>query len=187
MKLPLQIAFRHVRKSEELEASIREQAARLERSAKRITSCRVVVERPHRHRHDGTYYQVHLDITVPDHEIAVSREAGAHLEAKKVGVAIRAAFDCARRQLEDQARRRRGAVKEHAETPHARVASLSTAAGYGFLETPEGRQVYFHEHSVPNHGFDRLQVGSEVTFVEKEGQKGPQASTVKLVSRHQHL
>ena len=29
--------------------------------------------------------------------------------------------------------------------------------------------------------FDRLRIGSEVTFSEEKGEKGPQATTVKLI------
>ncbi|MGO9847760.1 MAG: cold-shock protein [Methylocella sp.] len=57
---------------------------------------------------------------------------------------------------------------------------------YGFIETSDGREVYFHRNSVLDNAFDRLTVGSEVRFVEEIGQKGPQASTVRLVGKH-HL
>ena len=32
--------------------------------------------------------------------------------------------------------------------------------------------------------FDRLTVGTRVSFVEEPGEKGPQASTVKLLGKH---
>jgi cold shock CspA family protein len=52
--------------------------------------------------------------------------------------------------------------------------------GYGFLATPDGREIYFHRHSVLHPGFDRLAIGTEVRFVEESGEKGPQASTVAI-------
>jgi len=52
---------------------------------------------------------------------------------------------------------------------------------YGFLETPDGREIYFHRNSVLHPGFDRLEIGTEVRFVEELGQEGPQASTVAIV------
>jgi cold shock CspA family protein len=55
---------------------------------------------------------------------------------------------------------------------------------YGFLATPEEREIYFHRSSVLNDAFERLKVGTEVTFAEEEGERGPQATTVKLVGRH---
>jgi cold shock CspA family protein len=59
--------------------------------------------------------------------------------------------------------------------------------GYGFLETPDGRELYFHEHSVLDGGFPELEVGSEVRFIEEPGEKGPQATTVTPVGRHGHV
>jgi cold shock CspA family protein len=68
----------------------------------------------------------------------------------------------------------------HESPPHARVARLFPEDGYGFLETPEGTEVYFHRNSVLDAGFNRLKVGAEVAFVTEEGEKGLQASTVRI-------
>jgi cold shock CspA family protein len=54
--------------------------------------------------------------------------------------------------------------------------------GFGFLEAPDGREVYFHRNSVLE-GFETLEVGSEVRFAEEQGIEGPQASTVSLVGK----
>ena len=54
----------------------------------------------------------------------------------------------------------------------------------GFIETPDGREVYFHRNAVLNDAFDRLTVGSDVRFVENEGVKGSQASTVRVGKHH---
>ncbi len=48
-------------------------------------------------------------------------------------------------------------------------------------------QILFHANSVNNDAFDQLEIGSEVRFVEEEGEKGPQATTVHLIGRHHHL
>ena len=40
--------------------------------------------------------------------------------------------------------------------------------------------MYFQKSSVLKNVFHRLTVGSTVSFVEEPGEKGPQASTVKL-------
>jgi cold shock CspA family protein len=60
------------------------------------------------------------------------------------------------------------------------VSKLFPEQGYGFIETRAGAEVYFHRNSVLNHAFDRLTTGTEVRFVEEEGEKGPQASTVAV-------
>ena len=51
---------------------------------------------------------------------------------------------------------------------------------YGFIEARDGHEVYFQKSSVLNNAFDRLAVGSEVSFAEEPGEKGPQASTVRV-------
>ena len=68
------------------------------------------------------------------------------------------------------------------EFPRGRgvVTQLFPYEGYGFLETEDGLEVYFHRHSVLDAAFDRLEIGSVVRFVEETGIKGPQASTVAL-------
>ncbi len=187
MQLPLQVSFRHMEHSDALEALVREKAARLDTFAGHIMSCRVVVEPAGQHHQHGNLYEVRIDLTVPGEEIAVTREPSEHAEYRDIRVALRDAFDSARRKLEDYVRRRRGAVKALEAAPHARVSQLFPAEGYGFLRTADGREVYFHRHSVLHEAFDRLQVGAEVAFVEEEGQKGPQASTVRPVGAHGHL
>ena len=120
-----------------------------------------------------------IDMTVPGTELVVKRESH-----EDIYVAIRDAFDAARRQLEDYARHQRGDVKTHESSPHARVSKLFREEGYGFLETPDGREIYFHRNSVLNGGFDPLEIGMEVRFAEEPGDEGPQASTVKLIAKH---
>jgi cold shock CspA family protein len=89
-----------------------------------------------------------------------------------------------KRQLEDYARKRRGKVKKHEPPAHGRVFSLNSDEDYGRIETPDERLIYFHRNSVLDNAFDKLEVGSEVRFVEELGERGPQASTVTLVSKH---
>ena len=88
------------------------------------------------------------------------------------------------RQLQDYARRRRGVLKVHERSSHARVTKLFPDEGFGFLKTAEGREIYFHENSVLDAGFSGLKIGAEVRLVEEMGDKGPQATTVTPVSHH---
>ncbi len=187
MQIPLQISFRHMEPSEAIEEQIRERAAKLDTFADHVMSCRVVVEPAGKHHEYGNLYEVRIDVKVPGEEIAVTREPAEHTEYRDIQVALRDAFDSARRKLEDYVRRRRGFVKTLETAPHARVTKLFPDEGYGFLETPDGREIYFHRHSVLHEGFDQLRIGTEVAFVEEEGKKGPQASTVRPVGRHHHL
>ncbi len=182
MKLPLQITFRDMPSSEAVETRIREKAAKLDEFYDRIMSCRVVVEAPHRRHHQGKLYHVRIDLTVPEGEIVASREPHDRHSHEDVYVAIRDAFDAARRQLEDHARRHRAAVKTHEAQPRGRIVRLFPEQGYGFIESVDGREVYFHRNSVLDGAFEKLKVASEVRFAVEEGDQGPQASTVWAVS-----
>lgn len=108
MQVPLQITIRDVDHSEALEARIRGKMEKLEEFFRHITSCRVVVEVPHKHHQHGKQFNVRIDIGVPGSEIVVNRD-----HAEDVYVALRDAFEAAKRQLEDYARRLRGDIKTH--------------------------------------------------------------------------
>ena len=186
MQVPLQVSFRHMEPSAAIEALIREKVARLECASARITGCRVVVEPAGKHHEHGNLYEVRIDLSVPGEEIVVTRAPSAHTAYRDIRVALRDAFDSARRQLADYVRRRQGAVKILETAPHARVSKILPEEGYGFLETPDGREIYFNRHSVLHNGFAQLSIGTEVAFVEEAGKKGPQASTVRPVGKHNH-
>jgi len=188
MQAPLQITFRHMDSSEAVAARIRERAGELERFFDRIISCRVVVECRHPRRRQGNLFRVRVDLKIPGREIAVGRDPAAHHSHEDVYVAIRDAFDAARRALEDHVRERRGEVKLHAVPEHGRIARLLPERDGGFILTSDGNEIYFHRNSVANSGFDKLAVGDEVRFVAQHSESavGPQASTVVPVGKH-HL
>ena len=187
MKLPLQITFRNMEGSDAMKSTIEERAGKLDQVCDRIMSCRVMVEAQHRHRHNGNLYHVRIDLTVPGNELVVSREAHEHHSHTDAYVAIRDAFDAARRQLENYARQRRQDVKTHVEPPHGRISQLFLDEGYGKIETPDKREIYFHRNSVLNGNFEKLEVGAEVSFSEEQGESGPQASTVKITGKHHYV
>jgi len=175
----LQITFRDMEPSVAVEARIREHAAELDRFYDRIVGRRVVVEMPHRHQHQGRLYAVHITLTVPGREIVIGRAPTEHQAHEDVYVAIRDAFEAAKRQLEDHIRRERGETKHHESAGEGWVARLFPERDYGFIDTPDGREIYFHRNSVVDGSFDRLVSGTAVRFVEELGEKGPQASTVR--------
>jgi ribosomal subunit interface protein len=101
MQTPLQITVRDMPHSTALDDHVRAKVAKLEQHFSPITSCRVVAEAPHKHHQHGRQYAVRLDITVPGREIVVNHE-----HDEDIYVALRDAFDAAKRQLEDYARTR---------------------------------------------------------------------------------
>ena len=184
MQLPLQITFRNLEHSDYIEAGVREKAEKLEQFADQITSCRVVVEAPHKHHNKGVIYQVKIDITLPGKEIIVNHHSDEHHAHEDVYVAIRDSFNAARRQLEDYVRQRRGKVKTHETQPHGRIAQLFPYEDYGVIETSDNREIYFHRNSVVNEDFDKLEVGMNVHYAEEMGEKGPQASSIHVEGKH---
>jgi ribosomal subunit interface protein len=178
MQQPIQITFRDMGHSDAAEAYVRDHAAKLEQFDQNIVACKVALEMPHRHRRAGQA-RVRIDLTVPSDEIVVDYSPTAENGEEGLYAAIDQAFDRAIRQLEDYVQRRRWDVKRHESAyREGHVVKLWSYEGFGFIETAEGDEVYFHRNSVLHHGFDRLAVGSRVRFVEEMGERGPQASTV---------
>jgi ribosome-associated translation inhibitor RaiA len=125
MQTPVQISYRNMEPSEAVTARIGEEAAKLHTFYDRITSCRVIVEAPHRHHKWGELFHVRIELGVPGKELVVSHEptpradlshqdetairkhVELHPEHRDVYVAVRDAFGSARRQLQDYVKRRR--------------------------------------------------------------------------------
>jgi len=122
---PVQVSFRKMDVSPRLEEEVRSRAAWLESFYPGIVGCRVVLGIPHRHRRRGRSLHVRIELSLPGEDVIVNHEPaldrtdpsasgkrdeldGRHKDAH---VAIREAFDVARRRLEDAARRQRGDVK----------------------------------------------------------------------------
>ncbi len=197
MILEPQVTFRNVEASTEIEAEVRKEAARLDKFFPRIMSCRVAVEGPAK-PHYGGLYRVRIDLGVPGEELVVERIPNLQAtlervdaekktkryeprrELRDVSRAIHDAFHEMRRRLQDYVRRIQGETKAHEVRNEGTVVRVFPEEGYGFLEA-EGREIYFHRNSVLSGHFDRLRPGSAVRFVEEMGDRGPQASTVKLV------
>jgi Sigma 54 modulation protein / S30EA ribosomal protein len=130
--IPTQITFRGLAHLDDLEAEVRERIDWLEPFYPGIVRCHVLLEVPHRHRRRGRHFHVRIDLTVPGRRpIVVSHDPSLHATLKDVedaaahkdtevdnvyrsgSVAVRQAFDGARRVLEDVAREQRHAVKTH--------------------------------------------------------------------------
>jgi cold shock CspA family protein/ribosome-associated translation inhibitor RaiA len=177
--LPPRIAVRNIALPAETEADVRERVAGLLRYYDRIMSCIVTIDVPQRRRKsDALQYRVHLEIAVPGGKIVINRQPREELRT-----AVQDAFGAARRRLQDYARRQSGVVKAHEPQPVGRVSQYYPLGGYGFIEAPDGHEIYFDHNCVLDGGFDRLDVGTEVHFSEEAGDKGPQATTVMPVAR----
>ena len=56
-----------------------------------------------------------------------------------------------------------------------------TDKGFGFINTDNGKDLFFHSSSVQGAGFDALKEGQKVSYTEGRGPKGPCAENVKAV------
>jgi hypothetical protein len=131
MTLPLQVTFRNMKHSAEVEGWIRAEAEKLETFYHRIIGCRVAIEVPHRHHKKGKPLHIRIDLTLPGKEIVIKREpvanhrtpvygeaaASSHAKVKSphadLELVIHDAFKTAGRRVQDFARRQRGDVKKH--------------------------------------------------------------------------
>jgi cold shock CspA family protein/ribosome-associated translation inhibitor RaiA len=185
MQVPLNVTFRNVLKNAATADLIRKQAAKLDRVCDHIVSCRIAVEKPQEHQRSGNPFRVRIDVTVPpEHEIIVTREAGEGDLHEQLPTVIRDAFAAMRRQLRKLVEKQHRNVKTHPEQELAGVViRLFREQGYGFIKRLNGDEIYFHKNSLLGDDFDHLAIGTGVQWVEEQGDKGPQASTVRIVDK----
>jgi cold shock CspA family protein len=62
------------------------------------------------------------------------------------------------------------------------ISQLFAEEGYGFLLTPDNREVQFTRDAVLRDEFDELRVGSEVLYAEVQSNDGSSASAVDVQS-----
>lgn len=131
MTLALQVTFRNMKHSAEVEDWIRQEAEKLETFYHRIIACRVAIEVPHRHHKKGKPLHIRIDLSLPGKEIVIKREpvvihrapvngeaaVSSHAQARPahadLQLVIHDAFKAAGRRIQDFASRQRGQVKKH--------------------------------------------------------------------------
>lgn len=108
MEVPPEVSFRNVEPSDEIKARIHEEIAKLEELYDRIIACRVMVEVPHRRHESGNLYHVRIGLSIPQHELVVSRDPPQNEAREKLVTAIDEAFSDMQRRLKRQVERMRG-------------------------------------------------------------------------------
>lgn len=184
MQIPVEVSFKNVKKTPELDALIHRKIAKLEKLCNYMISCRVAVELPQKHPDTGNPFQVRIDITLPPaHEIVAKQTASQGDMHDPLEVVINKVFHAAERQLKDRTRRQHGEVKRHPQHQiMGFVHRLYPDRGYGFIKTIDTQDdIYFHQNSVLNHPFEEMAIGTGVRFAAELGEKGLQASTVEIV------
>ncbi len=128
-----------------------------------------------RHHHLGAF-EVHLVISVTGDTITIIRQGDL------VHPLLVESFDVLDKRLSEHDAKGHREVKTHEE--HAQtgtVLRLFPEWDYGFIESEEGLEVYFHAHAVKKGSFEALSPGTKVKFASEPGDKGPQATWVRVL------
>jgi ribosomal subunit interface protein len=180
--LAVQVTIRDMTASPALETHIRKRVEKLNRFYNRISSCRVVIELPQKHKHQGKLYNVRIDITVPGKELVATRKCD-----QDIYIAIRDAFNAIERQLEEHSRKRHGHVKTHNDVQHGHVARMVPSEGFGFIEGTDGTEYYFSTTNVSYPNFTQLCIGDAVVYLAEPLNDGWQAHRVIKERHNNHV
>lgn len=111
---PPEIIVRNTELPSPLRTVIEDRIQRLCDAHPIILRCRATIEGPGGHHRQGRF-QLRIRVTLPGRELEVSRQSGEQPE-----VAVRDAFDAARRRVREKVHRLQRKVKAHAATGRRR-------------------------------------------------------------------
>lgn len=185
METPVEIDFQGMAARPDVRDAIDRNVHQLEERFGRITAGRVVLKAPGGHHRTGGLFEINIHLVLPGgREVNLGHTRQDDERYANIDFAISDTFKRARRQLQDRVRKLQGAIKQHEGPPVGTVVKLDPQGEFGFIETADDREIYFHRNSVLKAEFPLLTVGARVTYAEEEGEKGPQASTVRILRKH---
>jgi ribosome-associated translation inhibitor RaiA len=109
MKLPLDLRFIGLKPSEAVESAVHARIGHLESLCPDVTAWRVTVQQQHAPDTQGRPFAVRVEVILPRQEVAFTR-----VHDEDVYVALRDAFDAARRNMETLVGMRGGDVEHQA-------------------------------------------------------------------------
>ncbi|MBL7107225.1 MAG: HPF/RaiA family ribosome-associated protein [Phycisphaerae bacterium] len=187
MKMPLEITIKGFAKNDEIDSLIRRKVKNLEKICDYMISCRVHVELCQKNQRSANRFIVQIDMRIPhNHEIVIKRKTDFKDTTEYLTKMIREAFDAAAVKLKNFVEKQNQHNRRYTIAPDvAFIERIFPQEGYGFLKTAtDMREIYFHKNSIVHSSFDDLKIGTAVRFSESLGEKGPQASTVEVLSSH---
>lgn len=171
----LHIDGRQVEILPEWREKIESELAKLARHAfEPILHARVEIIGTGHHRHGA--FEMRLVLGLAGQTLTLTRQGEYVLPL------IVETFKAMDRRLKEFSHIRQQKVKAHEEfSLKGTVIRLFPEEDYGFLESPDGTEVFFHAHALKNANIDSLSVGARVEFAQEPGEKGPQATWVRVL------
>jgi cold shock CspA family protein/ribosome-associated translation inhibitor RaiA len=173
--MELQIDSRNVTMTPRWKTEIEARIADLQAGHDDLIHGRVTLTKNPHHKKAKNVAEALVVVSLPGRHTLTARK-----EEKTFEEAIRAAFFA--QAIELKKFRDKRASKEIRVPPiplRGVISKLFPEEGYGFLLQEGGEDVYFHKNAVHGIKFEDLEDGLEVSFNVEDGEKGPQATTVK--------
>lgn len=191
MAIPLQLTFRNTDHSEWMVDAVQVELKKLEKLEKysgQIQNCRVVVEKSNNHHHKANIYHIRVSLNVEGKEIIVSKESGTQSAGRDIHTALKHAFEVIPKKLKKMEIIDGSAHPAHRKKreyytviEHGQIASVFAEDGFGFLQTPQGSEVYFNKDALVGATFEQLLPGTDVAFAIEAGTEGPVVSWVSAI------
>ncbi len=175
--MELKIEARNIELRKGWQTKIEEEKEKIVRHyANFVLHLRVAIAATTHHKEGG--FEIKLVATVPNDTVVVTRKGG------NVRSLLVEAFDVLSLQLKEILRKKRKSQKGVDQSVEGdrfgTIRKVSPLESYGFISTPDERDIYFHENALKNVHIDDLTEGDGVVYGETLGDKGPQASWVRM-------
>jgi cold shock CspA family protein/ribosome-associated translation inhibitor RaiA len=175
--MELKIEARNVELRKGWQIKIEEEKEKLVRHyASFVLHLRVTIEATSHHKIGG--FEIKLIASVPNDTVVITRKG------ESVRPLLVDAFDVLSLQLKEILRKKRkgqkGIEQGSEGDKYGIIQKLSPLESYGFITTSDEREIYFHENALKNANMDELTEGDNVLYGETTGDKGPQASWVRV-------
>ena len=175
--MELKVEARNVELKKGWQMKIEEEKEKLiKHYASFVLHLRVSIEATTHHKEGG--YEVKIVASVPNDTVVVTRKGDP------VRPLLIEAFDVLTLQLKEILRKKRKNKKQpepaNAGDSVGIINKVSPHESYGFITTYDDREIYFHENALKNIHIDDLVEGDSVIYGESLGDKGPQASWVRV-------
>ncbi|MCF8055380.1 MAG: cold shock domain-containing protein [Desulfocapsa sp.] len=176
--MDLKVEARNVELRKGWQRKIDEEKEKLTRHfATFVLHLRVSIEATAHHKEGG--YSLKIVASVPNDTVVVAKKG------ENIMPLLVEAFDVLSLQLKEMQRKKRQNQKSadgsfDDGTRRGVIRKVSPYESYGFIVGQDERDIYFHENALKDISIDSLTEGDEVMYGESQGDKGPQASWVRI-------